>query len=171
MIQPGKKYTRAQLVRALGPQDAQQLRMRGYVLRHDVLDGTYSVVPWTEASDSRTQPVQGAGTFAPPPPIRKRTPAQRVDSLMLKWLDEMKRAGGLPPLREPDRSDPEAWDKYLADKRAMDDKIREIVGAAWVDGRTEITAEVVEKVARHFLEAAEKQHDEKLDHQVTRHED
>lgn len=171
MIEPGKKYTRAQLVAAIGPQDAHSLKMRGYVLRHDVMDGLYSVVPWAEATDSRTTSTTGTGQFTPPPPIAKRTPAQRVDSLMALWIKDMKKAGGLPPVRQPDRSDQEAWNKYLADKRAMDDKIKEIVGAAWVDGRTEITAEIVEKVARHFLEVSETEHEEKLDHQITRHED
>jgi hypothetical protein len=70
---------------------------------------------------------------------------------MLKWIDDMKRAGTLPGV--------------------ADAQVQEIVGEAWKSGRSEVTAEMVRTVASHFLTKAEEQHEEKLGHQSTRHED
>jgi hypothetical protein len=145
-IIPGKRYTGQQLRQLIGQQEAKELEMQGYVLQFDAVSRTYAVVPWQQASaamrmdapdPAQRQLVSGSHQFDPSelPPIVKRTPAQRVDSLMLKWIEDMKAAGTIP---------------------GVDDaKVKEIVGEAWKSGRTEITAEIVRKVAAHFLADAE----------------
>jgi hypothetical protein len=158
-IKPGRRYTPTQLRALMDQATADELQMTGYVLQYDTISNTYAVVHWTNASQNFRQDgnraqrraVQGTATdFGELAPIVKRTPQQRVDSLMLKWIEDMKRAGTVP---------------------GVDDaKVKEIVGEAWKAGRTEITADVVRTVAAHFLTEAEKQHEEKLSHQTTRHE-
>lgn len=116
--------------------------MQGYVLQYDLLNRVFTVVHHSKASqplrgDGRSAPVMGRATFDEKdlPPIVKRTPLERVDSLMLKWIADCKKAGTIPGLD--------------------DEKISEIVGEAWKSGRTEITADVVRQVAAHFLTDAE----------------
>lgn len=158
-IIPGRRYTRTQLQGLIDQATADELKLQGYVLQYDVVSQTYSVVPWHQASQpfrqdgnrAQRRAVRGTATdFGELAPIVKRTPQQRVDSLMLKWIEDMKAAGTIP---------------------GVDDaKVKEIVGEAWKAGRTEITADVVRTVAAHFLTEAEAKHEEKLSHQVTRSE-
>lgn len=139
MLLPGKKYTRQQIVAGVNQGEADRLKEVGYVLRHDVMDDTYSVVHWTNAGGQGFAPRQAFDPFAftePPEPIQKRTPQQRLDSLMLRFIEDCKQAGTVPALD--------------------DDRISFILGEAWKAGRSEMTAEVVRQVARHFLEDAQK---------------
>lgn len=139
-IVPGVRYKSWDLKRRMDGKTAQQLAFQGYVLRFEPLDDTYTVVPYKQAAgigNKGTKDVYSGGTFEPLDPIVKRTPQERVDSLMLRWLADCKAAGTVPGLD--------------------DEKIREIVGAAWVAGRSEVTAEVVRMVAQHFLTKAEAQ--------------
>jgi hypothetical protein len=131
-------YTGSQLRELIDQSTAKELELQGYVLQYDVLSRTYRVVHYTKASaplNDSGKIMRQTAMFDPLPPIQKRTPADRVDSLMLKWIDDMKRAGTIPGVDE--------------------EKVKEIVGAAFVAGRTEITAEVVRQVAAHFLQDAE----------------
>ena len=137
-------YTPTQLRQLIGQAEADELQLQGYVLQFDATSNTYRVVHWTKASQpfradgnrAQRRAVQGTATdFGELTPIVRRTPQQRVDSLMLKWMEDMKKAGTVP---------------------GVDDaKVKEIVGAAWQAGRTEITEEVVRMVAAHFLQQAE----------------
>lgn len=183
-IRPGVLYTREELKKLMSQATADELRMRGYVLRFDVNSGKYSVVHHTKAAGSG---VTGSGLFTPPPPIQKRTPSQRVDSLMLKLVDDMKKHGGIPALQSGvaprvalgngrDRPATTAEIEEAGRRRALEEvannqRVSEIVGAAWVEGRTEVTADMVRQVAASLLARAEVDHEEKLSHQVTRHED
>jgi hypothetical protein len=119
---------------------ADELKLQGYVLRMEPLDGSWSVVPWYDASLGDTfgtlrEPVTGQGTFEPLEPIKKRTPMERVDSLMLRFIDDCKKAGTVPLM--------------------SDDRISLIIGEAWRARRSEITWDVVRKVAADFLQKAE----------------
>ena len=133
-------YTGDQLRKLISQEEAQALVLQGYYLEYNPLDETYRVKHYTQGS----APMRGDGkittgtaTFDELPPIVKRTPQQRLDSLMLKWIEDMKQAGTVPGVD--------------------DEKVREIVGEAWKAGRTEITADVVRTVAAHFLNQAERQ--------------
>jgi len=84
------------------------------------------------AKDPGGPPVQ-AGTIAP---TRKRTPQQRLDSLMQRWVDDCLRTGTVPGLDDP--------------------MISVILDSAFASGKTGITAENVRTVARFFLEDAER---------------
>lgn len=186
-IQINTPYTRAQLQELIGQAEADELKLQGYVLQFDALSSTYRVVPWHQAS----QPFRADGNaqqrkrvqatsdqFGELPPIIKRSAQSRVDSLTARWLVEMKKAGGLPSLQSgvaPEGStlkEREDFQRKMAEERKiLDAKIKEIVGAAWVEGRTEITSDLVRQVASHFLGVADTTHKAKLDKQVTRHED
>lgn len=153
---PGKRYTRQQMAELIDQSTADELKLQGYVLRMEPLDQSWSVVPWYDASLGDTfgtmrAPVTGEGQFAPLDPIKKRTPMERVDSLMLRFIDDCKKTGTVPGLE--------------------DARIKHILGESWKAGRNEITAEDVRKVAASFLEKAEKEHEAKLAKQITRHED
>lgn len=149
-VVPGKRYTRQQLSEAINQATADELKLQGYVLQYDALSQTYGVVPWHEAggaenfgpqSSTVTQtglraPRMGQGTFAPVDPIKKRTPMERVDSLMLRLVDDCKRTGTIP----------------LVD----DARIKLLVGEAWKAGKN-LTAEDIRTVAANLLKRAEKE--------------
>lgn len=88
-IIPGKLYTR-DVFRALIKQtDVRQLQFEGYVMRHEMVGGQmwYGIVPWQEARSGEwfgtmKPEVGGTGQFAPLDPIQRRTPQERLDSLM-----------------------------------------------------------------------------------------
>src|SRR5262245_19431319 len=102
----GQWYTPKQIRDLIDKETAEALELEGYVLQFDVMSQAYRVIPWhqaagggvDDASKTGRAPVTGTATFAAPAPIVKRTPQQRVDSLMAKWLVGMKKAGGLPTL-------------------------------------------------------------------------
>jgi len=137
--------------------DADELKMKGYVLQFDVVSQTYSIVHWTDAASGanpgefRKTQRGGQAFFEPLDPIQKRTPMERVDSLMLKMLDDCKRSGTVPGLE--------------------DERVNAILGAAPGTKRDGITAEEVRRIAAHFLQDAETKHEAKLATQITRHED
>lgn len=101
---PGRKYTFAELeqIRRENP-DITKLAMQGYVWRQD-MDGTMQLVHWSQASG-------GGGRFGKPaekgyrqftaqdpdpfrldelPPIVRRTPQERLDSLMKKAGEDLR---------------------------------------------------------------------------------
>ena len=117
VIVPNRKYTFAELeaIRAKDPVAAANWSAKGYAWRFD-LDGTAMLVHWTQATGGggsfggpQERPLRGfASTEADPfnkadlPKIVKRTPQQRVASLLEKVDDDMKRGRvlGLDKARE-----------------------------------------------------------------------
>jgi len=131
-------YTQAQIDDIVRSSSASEIMLRGYVLR--VQDGFTYIVPAKDATAQQARPRTasvGLDAFGELPAINKRKPADRVDSLMLKWLEDMKAAGTVPGL--------------------SDAKVSEIVGEAWKSGRLEVTTEMVKTVASHFLAKAERE--------------
>lgn len=137
MVEIGKKYSGGELKRLLTPEVAKGLQARGMVLEFDVMSQTYQLTHFTKAKTSEIsgKPVMGQGAFEPLDPIRKRTPQERVDSLMLRLIEDCKAAGTVPGLD--------------------DMRISHILGEAWKTGRSEVTAEVIRQVAQDFLADAE----------------
>ena len=103
MIVPGRKYTYAQLeqIRAQHPDAARAWAAKGYAWRMD-LDGTMMLVHWRDTTNSRTHGEMPERAFNPAnpdpfrldelPPIVKRTPQERIASLMAKISEDV-RAG------------------------------------------------------------------------------
>lgn len=154
-IVPGRKYTSEQLARLVDQATADELQLEGYVLRHDVLDGMWSVVHWTHAGSgeefgTKRKPriAFDPNAFPKPALIKRRTPQERVDSLMLRFIDDCRRTGTVPGID--------------------DERISFIVGQAWLTGRNEITAEVIQRVAQHFLADADKKFEAAEQKRVTR---
>lgn len=88
-IVPGKLYTRDAFRALIERTDVRQLQFEGYVMRHEMVGGQmwYGIVPWQEARSGEwfgtmKPEVGGVGTFDPLPPIKRRTPQERLDSLM-----------------------------------------------------------------------------------------
>jgi hypothetical protein len=141
-VVPGKRYTRQQLAEAIDQSTADELKLQGYVLQYDVVSQTYGVIPWHEAASGaefgtfRPDNRGGTGTFAPIDPIKKRTPMERVDSLMLRFIDDCKRTGTLPGVED--------W------------RIKLLVGESWKAGKR-LTGEDIRTIAANLLARAEKE--------------
>ena len=133
------------------------IALNGYVARADSDDAGNRVmrfVPFHEASDPtkpRTYAVEGVKEALRQglPERTKRTPQQRVASLMVRIMAHAKQTGSFPGL--------------------SDEQVSEIVGEAWKTGQTEVTAEMVRKVAQRFMEGAQQQADERDRRRVTRY--
>lgn len=153
-IIPGKLYTKEQIREMRESPQLRGLAIQGYVLRLE--NGMFSFVHWTQASGGgisdkrRSNPDDPAITTLPAgrvytadidwgeglTPIKKRTPAQRLDSMMIKVIEDFK-AGRV--MTE------EQIKMFVSDATAE----------AWRTGRTEITADVVREVLSHFFRQAE----------------
>jgi hypothetical protein len=191
-VQVGRRYTTDELAHLRATTSENELK--GLVLRYNI-DGTAQFVPWHQATGGGiqeggrdTRPLReytvNNPDFGEIEPIRKRTPAQRVDSLMLAWLEEMKKAGGFPTLqsgvaprvrledgtsRPPTAAERDEFKRRRAQEIAENErKIKEIVGQAWKDGRPEITSEVVRQVAQGFLGRAETEREKEQRKHVVR---
>jgi len=167
VIEAGKAYPVTEFQRLLTEADAERLKLRGYVLQFSPLEGTISVVHWTQSdmyarsglgvdqqsgTDPGWVPVRkGSSVETAPgrrwrseqvledlrqdiPPIVKRTPQQRIESLVQRFVDDCVKHGTVPGLSDP--------------------MIQTIVGEAWRSGTTQITGDHVRRVAQYFLEDA-----------------
>jgi hypothetical protein len=143
---PGRKYTYAELAQLRDDPEVANLAIRGYVWRQD-LDGTMQLVHYTQATGGgRTtggRPERPDRLYAATedpwgdlPPIVKRTPQERKESLIKRWFDDCKAAGTIPGL--------------------TDEQVTELLGEDWKTGTTEMTGEVVAKLAAVMLEDAER---------------
>jgi len=181
-IQPIVWYTKQEMRKLLTAERSKALADRGYdTLQMDATTGKMRIAKGTDGS------VTGTGMFTPPPLIEKRTAQQRLDSMVLNLVDGMREAGGIAPLqsgvaprvslgdgtsRPPTTEETDRHRRMQVEEQVkIEQGVREIVGEAWKQGRSEITADVVRQVAGGLLSRSEAQHEAKLDKQITRHED
>jgi len=166
-ITPGQRYRPEELTKILTEAKAATLRIQGYVLRMDsegwveVVHGSKTFDPivarrkrrgWRKVLGPRKDPrgimrargFDGAQDPGGPPiqagsvgSIKKRTPQQRIDSMMTRWIEDCKKHGTVPGINDPMMS--------------------MILGEAWMSGMHNITAEQVRQVVQHFLNRAEKE--------------
>jgi hypothetical protein len=140
MIRVQHWYTKTEIdaiLKAAGP-DLDALQVRGYVLQMDTDTTRFRFVkPFGERKR-----IVREGHFGELAPIVKRTQAQRTESLLKAWIKDCLANGRVPGLD--------------------DEKMKEIVGASWSEGRG-MTAEDVKVVAQHFLERAAKEQQEHHD--------
>lgn len=151
MIKPNVKYTFAELERIRTAFPGLTLEYPGYAWRME-MDGTMMLVRWDKATsaalDGDRAPVARASTHPDLqseslPPIVKRTPQQRLESVMAKVRDDFM-AGRVLTLDEVDTHR---------------------------DGRpkaTELTGEVVKEVIADFLQTAENINEAAEDKKVVR---
>lgn len=141
-IVPGRRYTHEEMRAIRESPEMAGLAFQGYVWRAN-LDGTVSLVHWTKAHmDNEVRRPVGYVDLRPreeifgrPPPIVKRTPQQRVQSLVNRWWEECRKAGTVPGM--------------------SDEQVSAILGREWKTGVTEITMDDVRRLAAHFLQDAE----------------
>lgn len=97
MIRPGVEYTREQIAEMRKSPEVTNLILRGYVLTL-TLGGNFKFIPANQAAgggyyEDKTSygtPVQGAFDKSQLPKIVKRTPQQRVASLMEKVGEDLR---------------------------------------------------------------------------------
>lgn len=144
MLKPGKQYTREQIRTAVDAGEAKRLQLTGYVLRHDVVTGMYSIVHWTQAGGAAEfgklrKPRQAmdpqAWNLDEIAPIRRRTPEERVDSMMVRLIDHCKATGQVPGEGDPE--------------------IMAILGFTKGTKREGVTGEDIRRVVAHLLQTAE----------------
>lgn len=134
--------------------------IEGYVARANA-DGTCEFVPWHKSDAIRARFGQ-ARVYEPSRnwaedmrqdveaqyPIRRRTPQERVAAMVMRLMLEAKEHGTVPGLPQ--------------------EKLREIVGEYWKNGITEVTEDMVRKVAAHYMSVAEIDNKEADRKRVTR---
>lgn len=150
-LQVNHPYTWAELEKLTQDPTLENLKLKGYVLRGDA-DGTFTFIKWDEASfGGQGAPLAGRVYtpvgFEDLDPIVKRTPQERVDSLLLKIMADCKQYQTVPGL--------------------TDDKIGEILGEKFETGKDDMTIERQRRVAAWFLAKAEADAKERARHQVT----
>lgn len=138
-IVPGRKYTFAQLAGLREQPDMTKWALQGYVWRQE-LDGTLELVHWSKASgggQGGTLPRRGFATTDPDPfdkaglpPIVRRSPQERMASLMSKVGPDLIAGRGLSL-------------EVANEHRPGREKA------------TELTGEVVREVVQGFIEQAE----------------
>ena len=151
-VLPYKRYTYAEMqrLRELYP----GLLMPGFVIRANE-DGTMQFVKAEDASALHewksprgyedTRPMD---EVFPKEPIKKRTPQQRVESLVNRWIDDCKRAGGIPGVSE--------------------EQVSAVLGEHWKLSPSGITVEDVRKLAVAMLKRAENKYEASEQKKVVR---
>lgn len=159
-IIPGKEYTLAELQKLVrNEDDAARVAWQGYVLQHDLLKDTYKLVHWTKSASGRDwgesnrpfgspRMAHDPYAFSKPEPLVRRTPQQRRESLVNKWFEACKLAGTIPGL--------------------SDEQITDILGEEWKTGESQITYEVVERLAAAMLQRSENKQNRDDQHRVVR---
>lgn len=144
MLTPGRQYTREQIQKAVTLGEAQRLQLEGMVLRHDVLSDKYSIVHWTQAGGGadfgqlrkpRQAMDNNAFNLDDIEPIVKRTPDQRVDSMMQRLVEHHKQTGTVPGIGDPE--------------------IMAVLGMTRGTKREGVTAEDIQRIVAHMLQKAE----------------
>jgi len=134
---PGVKYTAEQMQQM--QREYPHFAMPGYVIRLEA--GLFSFVRWDDASyGGQGGPRSPRAYELVPteplvaPPIRKRTPQQRLESLANNWDPDIRKAGTVPGLTEA--------------------QLEDVVGRAWRRGEP-VTRTKVEEFAAEMLKRAE----------------
>lgn len=143
-IKTNHPYTLQEMEAMRNDPSLANLALKGYYLRHN-LDDTVTFVH-DSTVNARRGPVTRDVIWGLDP-IVKRTPQQRRDSMVRNWFEECKRAGTIPGL--------------------SDEKVSEILGETWVTGTSEMTIEVVERLAAAMLQTAENKKNAADDKKVT----
>lgn len=142
MIDINRTYTADEVARMYHSGELQEVAMKGYVSRANA-DGTCEFVHWTKANRMTGDADHRPGVYVAKddivgemertlPPVLKRTPQQRVVSLLLKMLQAPDGKLGL-----------------------SDEQVKAIVGESWRSGKP-LATEEVRRIAAHFLGEAER---------------
>lgn len=135
-----------------------KVAVHGYVVQARA-DGTVRFVPWYESHMARAENDQLRETdwsaeaeqmrldVEREHPMSRRTPQQRVASMLIRLMGEVKRTGRITGL--------------------SDEQVQSIVGKTWKEGMP-LSEEDVRAVAAHFLGIAQVDNREADSHRVTR---
>jgi len=148
MIVPGRRYGFEELRRLRTRPEAKAWEARGYHWSYN-LDGTASLVHWTQVPGTAGRAPRGiTATFDSDPfplePIRRRTPAERRESLIGRFAEDLK-----------------------AGRVLSADDLSTIAAQSWRRGEP-VTGEALTAVASHFLGEAEKRNEEEQGRHVVR---
>ena len=141
MLKPGVKYTFEELAKFREDPALADFAMKGYVWEQ-ALDGTLELVHWSKSIlDNEVKNPRGyvsdlsVEEMFPTEPIKRRTPAERKESLIKKWWEECKKAGTVPGMTS--------------------EQLTELFGREFKVGETDITYADVESMAAKMLQTAE----------------
>jgi len=146
-LRPGVAYTREYLQAELNQTEANRLMNMGYVLQFDAMADTYKLVHFSQASAGFSGTPQGGSQDFALEPLRKRPGTEKRNSLVDKWVDDIKATGTVPGL--------------------SDEKMTEILGTKWITGVSVVTGDTVMAIAEYFLQDAENKQKEADSHLVT----
>lgn len=151
-----RKLTRTEALEWARDGRLREASNQGMVLVQSPESGDYELIHWT-GSSSRDPGGQAGRVYAIKdgleklkadlPPLIKRTPQQRVESFVLRILEQTMQSGQIPGLD--------------------DEAIKGITQEAWRSGMP-VTGEMVQRVVAHFLQDAERKQEEHDSHFVTR---
>ena len=139
-IVPGRRYTSEEMAALRDDPALAKAALDGYVLRANP-DGTMQFIRWNKATGGgiggdlpmREYAHTGEKPWGDLPTISRRTPQERVDSLALKIKEDIK-----------------------AGRVFSAEQLKELVG--WKPGQ-EISGDIVQRVAQHYLLGAEVEHE------------
>ena len=153
-----KRYPIAEIMEMHAQGKLRNIGGSGYIVRADA-DGMVGFVPWTESTLFRMNTDQPQLYQSPDfteamrqdveteHPMRRRTPQERVASMLVRMMGHARETNTVPGLTEK--------------------QISTITGESWKEGDP-LPAESVRAVAAHFLGIAEKQNKEADSHRTTR---
>lgn len=140
MLRPGVKYTFAELEGFREDPSFSDWAAKGYVWRQE-LDGTLKLVHWSKAHmDNEVRnpkfyvDKRDVREIFPTDPIQKRTPQQRLQSLVDKWWEDCRRHGTVPGLTSEEMTD--------------------LTGRSFTVGEDRVTYEDVKAIAAKMLNQA-----------------
>ncbi len=140
MLKPYQWYRKSTIDNILlnDPGAVQGIQLAGYVMQFEPVKERFRFIRQEDTAfegGRRARQYVLEDPWGEIEPIVKRTPQQRVESLLLKFITDCKREGRIVGL--------------------SDSQIRDILGPTWTDGRKDITAEEIKTVAAWFIQNAE----------------
>ena len=152
-FQVGKWYTKGQMAEFMADKNLRQtVKVQGGIMQYEPTTGKVRITSWHDAAHApglgrditsgengrawQSQAVMDdiKNDIAP---LRKRTPQERLRSMMDRLVEDCKKYGTVPGV--------------------TDARVQHMVGEFWKNGVTEVDGEFVRRVAQHLLEQARKE--------------
>lgn len=131
-------YSKAEIDQMMKSPDLASIQLKGYYLETD--GSRFRFIHDRDSFGKRPNPLYNIPLQDDVPPIVKRTPAQRTDSLVQSIIKDCMAAGSVPGF--------------------SNEKMTELLGYSWVNGISIMTDTVARTIAAKFLAMAEAKRNE-----------